>query len=130
MPITLAALASLIVGLSVYGMLMPAKITVLVRSVIAGSGLWAAVSVRVLLAILLWFTAPLSHTPITFKALAAVVLASAVVLPIIGTRRLLALVDRLVSWPPWILRMQCMLGIAFGAFLLWSISLNWTTLTG
>ena len=129
MPITLAVLASLIVGLSAYGMLMPAKITVLVRSAIAGSGLWAGVSVRMLLAVLLWFTAPLSHTPFAFKALAALALASGVALPIIGTRRLLKVVDRLVSWPTWVLRLLSLLGIAFGAFLLWSISLTWTTLT-
>ena len=128
MPITLALFAILIIGLSAYGVLLPSKATSLVRSTIELSGLWAAVAARVLLAILLWFSASVSLTPITFEVLAAIALAAAVALPIIGSERILKLVDWLTSWPPVAIRLQCCLGVAFGAFLLWSVSPGLSTL--
>ena len=88
----------------------------------AGPGVWSAAAIRVLLAGLLWFAAPISHTPITLKVLALLALLAAVALPMIGAARLLRLIDRVASWPPMVIRLQCVLGVAFGAFLLWSVS--------
>lgn len=122
MAITLAIFSAMFIALCMYGASLPDKLIELVRSFMSGPGLWAAVAIRLLLAALLWLTAPISHTPTTFKVLAVLVFVAAVILPIIGTYRLVKFIDRLASWPRLAIRLQCLLGVAFGAFLLWSVS--------
>lgn len=67
----LSILSAAIVVLSMYGVLLPHRLTGLVRNSMSGGlGCWMAAAVRPLLAALLWFTAPVSHTLTQFKALA------------------------------------------------------------
>ena len=122
MAITLAIFSLIIVLLSVYGFFQPLVLTSYVRRFMAGLGLWVAVVARLILALLLWFSAPLSHTPVTFQVLAILVLVSAIVLPIIGAQRILKLLDWVASWRQLAIRLWCLLGVGFGGFLLWSIS--------
>lgn len=123
MAIALAILSIVILALSLYGVLLPRKLVALVRGLLAGPGFWSAVAIRLLLAVLLWFSAPASHTPTTFKVLAVLALVAAFALPIIGELRILKLIDYLASWPTMAVRLQCVLGLAFAGFLLWSVSL-------
>ena len=120
MVIALIAFSAAIVALSLYGVVLPQKLIALVRGFMAGPGVWGAAAIRVLLAVLLWFVAPVSHTPVTFKILALLALIAAVALPIIGASRLIKLIDWIASRPPLAARFQCLLGVAFGAFLIWS----------
>ena len=122
MAITPAIFSAMIIGISLYGVVLPLKLKALFRRFMVGPGVWGAVAIRLLMAVLLWFSAPVSHTPTTFKVLALLALVVAVALPIVGTVRLLKLMDRVASWPPMAIRLQCVLGVAFGAFLLWSVS--------
>ena len=123
MAIALAILSVVIVVLSMYGVLLPHRLIGLVRGFMSGGlGLWIAVAVRLLLAALLWFTAPVSHTPTLFKALAALLFLAAITLPIVGRSRLKRFTESLASWPPWAIRLPCLFGVALGGFLLWSIS--------
>ncbi len=124
MTIALAMLSALIIAMSIYGVVQPLKLMGLVRRFMISPGVWGAVAIRLLLAGLLWFTAPNSHTPLTFKVLALLTFLAAVVLPIIGTARLMKFIDHMASWPPIVIRFQCLLGVALGAFLLWSLSLG------
>lgn len=124
MVIALAILSVVIVVLSVYGVLLPYRLVGLVRGITSGGlVLWIGVAVRLLLAALLWFTAPVSQTPTAFKVLAALFVLAAIALPIVGRLRLERLLESLASWPPWAIRLPCLLGIAMGGFFLWSISL-------
>ncbi len=122
MVIALALFSVLFTGLSLYGLVLPRGLTRFVRRFMLGPGVWGAVVIRLLLAALLWFSAPVSHTPTTFQVLAVLLLLSAVALPIIGAARLIEIIDRFASWPPIVLRLQCMIGVAVGGFLLWSVS--------
>ncbi|MEM9628768.1 MAG: hypothetical protein AAGA21_21230 [Pseudomonadota bacterium] len=122
MTVALAAFSVLIIAMSIYGVVQPAKLTALVRHFMISPGVWGAVAIRLLLAGLLWFSAPFSHTPLTFKVLALLTFLAAIALPMIGAARLMKFVDYLASWPPTAIRVQCLLGIALGAFLLWSLS--------
>ena len=125
MAIALTIFSLIIVLLSVYGVIQPFSLIQFVRGLMAGSGLWVAVVARIILAILLWFSAPLSLTPTIFKALAVLVLVAAIALPMIGTQRILKLMKWVESWRPPAIRLWCLLGVAFGGFLLWSISPIW-----
>ncbi len=93
MSIALAIFSLIIVLLSAYGFIQPLVLTSFVRRFMAGLGLWVAVVARLILALLLWFSAPLSHTPVTFQVLAILALVAAIGLPIIGAQRILKLLD-------------------------------------
>jgi hypothetical protein len=121
----LAIFSMIIILLSVYGVLQPFNLILFVRGFMAGSGLWVAVAARITLAILLWFSAPLSLTPTTFQALAVLALVAAFALPMIGAQRILKLMEWVESWRHPAIRLWCLSGVAFGGFLLWSISHVW-----
>ena len=123
MVIVLAILSVAFVVLSMYGVLLPHRLIGLVRRLTSGGiGLWSAVTVRLLLAALLWFTAQVSHTPTSFKALAALLFLAAIAHPIVGRARLKRFLESLASWPPWAIRLPCLFGVAMGGFVLWAIS--------
>ena len=119
----LAIFSLIIVLLSAYGVFKPSSLVSFVRGfMVGGSGLWVAVVARLILAFLLWFSAPLSLTPTTFKVLAVLALVAAIALPIMGVQRILKLMEWVESWQQPAIRLWCSLGVAFGGFLLWSIS--------
>ena len=123
MAIALAILSVGIVVTSVYGALLPHKLIGLIGGITSGKlGLWSAVTVRLLLAALLWFTAEVSRTPILFKILAALLFLSAIAHLIVGRAHLRRFLEALGSWPPWAIRVPCLFGVAMGAFMLWAIS--------
>lgn len=123
MAIALAIMSVIIISLSMYGALLPHRLVRLVRSFMQrGVGLWFAVAIRLLLGALLWFSAPASHTPTLFKVLSVLMFLTAVALPMVGYSRLTKFIAHIASWPPWVIRLQCLLGVALGVFLLWSIS--------
>ena len=123
MTIALALLLLVIIALSVYGVLLPYRLVGFVGGFMSkGHGLWVAVAIRLLFAALLWITAPVSNTPTLFKAFAALLVLTAIVLPIVGRPRLERLIESFASWPSWAIRLACLFGVALGGFFLWSIS--------
>ena len=122
MPIALAIFAVFIVVASAIAIVFPSELLTFVREEMVGPGIWWAASARVMLAVLLWFSAGTSRTPITFRVLAILTLMSAVFLVVIGSEGILQLIDWFASWPLWGVRLPYALGVAFGLFLLWSIS--------
>ena len=79
--------------MSLYGLAWPASILLIARRFMVGPGIWAAAGIRLCLAVSLWFAAPNSLTPTAFRVLACVAPVAAVGLPIMGTDRLLQLID-------------------------------------
>lgn len=123
MTAALAILSTLIIALSLYGVLLPQRLIRLVNGIMQrGTGLWIAVTTRLLLAVLLWFCAPVSHTPALFKVFAVLMLLAAVTFTIVGHERLKLFIARIASWPTGVIRLQCLLGVALGVVFLWSIS--------
>ena len=125
MAVTLAIFALFIVLASGLTVIFPSELLSFVREAVIGPGVWWAAGARLLLAVLLWFSAPDSRTPNTFKVLAVLAVMAALFLVTIGPAGMLELVDWLDSLPHWVLRLQSMLGVAFGVFLLWSLSRKW-----
>lgn len=122
MAIALAILSVAIVVISMYGVLLPNNLIGLIRDITSGKiGLWSAVLVRLLLAVLLWFTAHISRTPTLFKILAALLFLSAIAHVMVGRARLKKFLESLGSWPPWAIRVPCLFGVAMGGFMLWAV---------
>ena len=122
MPIALAIFAVIIVVASAIAIVFPSELLNYVLEVLAGTGIWWAASIRLLLAVLLWFSAEASRTPITFRVLSMLALAGAVFLMVIGSEGVIHVIDWFNSWPVWGVRLPSTFGVAFGLFLLWSIS--------
>ena len=122
MPIAMAIFAIFIVVASVIAIVFPSELLNYVLEVMVGPAIWWAAAARVLLAVLLWFSAVASRTPITFRVLAILALTSAVFLVVIGSEGLIQIIGWFSSWPLWGVRLPSALGVAFGLFLLWSIS--------
>jgi len=121
-PIALAIFAVIIVVASAIAIVFPSELLDYVLEVIAGPGIWWAAFTRLLLAVLLWFSAEASRTPITFRVLAILALVGAVFIVVIGPEGLIQVIGWFSSWPVWGVRLPSALGVAFGLFLLWSIS--------
>jgi hypothetical protein len=122
MPIALAIFAVLIAVASASGVLFPAEILSFAREMIVGSGWWWAAGARLILAVLLWFSAPVSRTPITFRVLAILALLGATFIVAVGSEGVLEIVDWLATWPLWGVRLESAVGVVFGVFLLWSVT--------
>ncbi len=122
MALILALFAGIVIAFALHGAVYPHRLLEMARRFMAGPGVWGAVAIRIVLAVLLWSCAPVSHTPILFRVLAVVALLAAVALPVVGSARLMELIERVAAWPPTAIRLACVLGAAFGAFLLWSVS--------
>ena len=104
-----------------YGLVLPREFIARLRTFVADFGSRGAVAVRVVLAALLWLSAPVSATPAAFRTMAVVILVAALVPLMLGTDGLLKLIDRLGGGPPFVTRLTCAAGLAFCAFMLWSV---------
>ena len=118
----LAVVSGLLVALFLLGVLSPPRLFVVARRFIGGTGAGGAVAVRLLLAALLWFSAPVASTPTAFRMLAVVLLTAAAGALVLGKDRLSRLADRMAGWPPALVRLPIAIGLALCAFMLWSIS--------
>ena len=120
--IALAVLCVLLGALFLLGLARPRRFIERARRLMAGRARAGATAVRLLLAVLLWFSAPVSATPATFRSMAVVVLASALIRLMLGRAAMSRTLDRMASWPPIATRLPCAAGLALCAFMLWSVS--------
>ena len=122
MQIALAFFAVFMIVTAGFGVIFPNESLSFLREIVVGPGLWGAIGGRLVLAVLLWFSAPVSRTPITFRVLAILALISALFVVTVGSQGLLEIIDWYAAWPNWGIRLQATLGMAFGVFLLWSVA--------
>ena len=119
---TLAVVSGLLGVLFLLGILNPPRMLLVARRFIGGAGAGGAAAVRLLLAALLWFSAPVASTPSAFRMLALVMVMAAVGALVLGKDGVSRLADRMAGWPPALVRLPIAIGLALCAFMLWSIS--------
>lgn len=111
-----------IVLLSAWGAAFPGPLTRMVRHAMnSGWGMPLAVAVRLVLGLSLLFAAPASKFVIAFQALGWLGLVSAIVLPVIGRRRVASLIERFQALPKPVVRAWLSIGVLFGAFILYGV---------
>ena len=118
----LAVVSGLLGVLFLLGVLSPSRLFMIARRFIGGTGAGGAAAVRLLLAVLLWFSAPVASTPEAFRTLALVMVVAAAGALVLGKDRVARLADRMAGWPPALVRLPIAIGLALCAFMLWSIS--------
>lgn len=117
----IAAFGLLILGLSAWGLVRPEKLMALVKGMEDKPFVLMAVSSRVILGVILWFSAPLSRHPLVFQVLAVVALIAAFTMLVAGKARLMRMVDWWIDRGTTVQRFWLLLGMLFGGYLLWAI---------
>ena len=118
----LAVVSGLLGALFLLGVLSPPRLLMVARRFIGGTGVGGAVAVRLLLAALLWFSAPVASTPTAFRMLAVVMLTAAAGALVLGKDRAARIAERMAGRPSFVVRLPIAIGLALCAFMLWSIS--------
>ena len=117
----LAIVSALLGALFLLGVVNPRRLIAVARNLVGGTGVAGAVGVRLLLAALLWFSAPVSSSPGTFRVLSSVMLVAALSALVLGTDRIVRLVDRMADWRPVFVRLPIAVGLVLCVFMLWSV---------
>ena len=120
--IALAVLSVLLGAVFLRGLVRPRRFIARARRLMGGPVWVAPTVVRLLLAALLWLSAPVSATPAAFRSMAVVVLAAALIRLMLGRAAMSRTLDRMAGWPPFATRIPCAAGLALCAFMLWSVS--------
>lgn len=120
-----AQLALLIAALtslgSLFGLVAPSSLLLIVDRFASRKGLALAVGLRLVLALALWFAAAESRAPLLLQGLAALALLAAVLLPFLGVERFQAFLRWWSTKPRSFIRGACVFGLAFGATLFWAL---------
>ena len=117
----LAIVSALLGALFLLGVVNPRRLIAVARNLVGGTGVAGAVGVRLLLAALLWFSAPVSSSPGTFRVLSSVMLVAALSALVLGTDRIARVVDRMADWRPVYVRLPIAVGLVLCVFMLWSV---------
>jgi hypothetical protein len=104
-----------------WGFLAPSRLTELIQRFATKSGLFVAVALRLLLAVVLWFAAPQSRAPLLLQVLAVLAVLAAVTLPFVGVDRYKALIDWWMRLSTMNQRLWSLLAVLFGATILWAL---------
>ena len=118
----LAVVAASLGVLFLLGVVRPLGLVAIARNLLGDTGVAGAVGVRLVLAALLWFSAPASSAPGTFRVLALVMFVAAISALLLGKDRFARLVDRMTRLRPHLLRLPFAVGLALCVFMLWSVS--------
>lgn len=119
MKIVVAVLGILIVLLGLLGLISPNRFRRLIQQMTSNTRFVSAIVSRLAIGVLLWFVADELRFPQVMRILAAISIAAAVIVLIMGSARL----DRLVDW--WLgradglFRVSAFFAAAFGVFLVY-----------
>lgn len=117
----MVTIVGLVVGaLSLWGMVAPTKLIRLVQRVMEQrSGIYVAISMRLLLGVALIVCASVSRFPTTFMVLGWIAVIAAIGLALIGRAGMRRLVTWFDRFPPLFVRLWLVLGLVFGVFLVY-----------
>ena len=113
----------MITALSAWGVISPDRLIKEVLQIWEKPwSLWLAVVVRLVLGLVMLAVAEDTRYPTAFILLGWLAIAVAALLPVVGKARLSKFMEWLVSQPRWMMSAWCLLGVAFGIFILWSVA--------
>jgi len=109
-----------IVAIGVVALIAPNALIKFVKRFRSPAGLWYAVCVRLVMGTFLILAAPECRLSAFVNVIGILALVAAVGLPILGTRRFIALIDWWVERPPWFVRLWILAGGPFGALFIYA----------
>ncbi|NNK48724.1 MAG: hypothetical protein HKP01_07610 [Gemmatimonadetes bacterium] len=104
-----------------WSMVQPLGLTQIADLFLTGSGLWAAVALRVGFGVLLWVSAPASRMPRTLRVLGALFVLGGLALPVVGLERMQGIAEWGAGQDGSVLRLVALMAVGLGAFIVWSM---------
>lgn len=89
------------------------------RSLITPAGLYAIVALRIVVGVVFVLAAPASRAPRTLRVLGSIVIIAGLATPWFGVGRAQAVLNRLASAGPLLMRLDAGMGMALGGFLIY-----------
>jgi hypothetical protein len=117
-----AIIGAVIAGVGVVGVLAPALLLDLGRSLLSSNGLYGVAAIRVAFGVLLLLVASLSRMPRTLRVIGVIIILNGLVTPFFGVERSEALLNWFSMRGPAFVRVMALLAIAFGAFVVYVVS--------
>lgn len=116
------AVALFIFVMGAWGVFAPASIFAFISSWSSKSRFWLAVLLRLCFGLSFWFAAPDTRLPMLLRALGALMIVSAAVLPLVGFQRF----ERIIAWwtgqSVFVMRLWSLLALAIGGLVLWTLT--------
>jgi hypothetical protein len=113
------AIGVLVILVSAISVAAPDLRLSLERSVITPVGLYTIAAMRIAIGLLFVLAAPASRAPRTLRALGLIVIIAGLLTPWFGVARALAVVNWLASTGPLLMRLDALVGMAIGGFLVY-----------
>ena len=111
------ALGALVILASAISLAAPDLRLSLERSIITPAGLYAIAALRIAIGLVLVLAAPASRAPRTIRVLGLIVIIAGLSTPWFGVARAQAVVNWLASAEPLFMRLDAVVGMAIGGFL-------------
>lgn len=116
------AVALFVFVMGAWGVFAPGSIFAFLSGWSSKTGFWLAVLLRLCFGLALWFAAPDTRWPPLLRALGALAIVLAAVLPLIGYERF----ERVIVWwtsrSHFVMRLWSLLAVAIGGVVLWSLT--------
>jgi hypothetical protein len=112
-------IGAFVILVSAIGFAVPDRLLSLQRSVLTPTGLDAIAALRIAIGLVFVFAAPASRAPRTLRVLGLVVIIAGLSTPWFGVARARAVVDWVASAGPVLMRLDAVVGMALGGFLVY-----------
>lgn len=115
-------MAIAVAGLGLLGLVAPAQLLDLGKSLLTEGGLYAVAAVRVAFGLLLLFVARTSRMPRTLRVIGFVIIIAGLSTPLFGVGRSSFMLNWLSMQGPALVRIIAMFAVAFGALVVYAIA--------
>ncbi len=116
------ALAVLIVGFGIWGIISPTTLLAFLSRWQTRGGLWTGAALRLMFGLALWSAAPLSRFPTTLQVVGVIFVVAGIAMPFIGLARFKSMVAWWLNKPPSFTRVWAVATLALGVFFVWAVA--------
>ncbi len=121
MTLAVALFGLFIAVLGLAGLRSPELLHDLMSRAVSQLGLYLIAGARLLLGVALLLSALSSRAPVYLQVIGAVAIVSGIITPFFGVRRFEAILGWLRRRPAWLVRLWCVVVVAFGLSLVWAV---------
>lgn len=121
MTLAVALFGLFIVVLGLAGLRSPELLHNLMRRAVSQLGLYLIAGARLLLGVALLLSAVSSRAPVYLQVVGAVAIVGGIITPFFGIRRFEAILGWWRRRPAWVVRLWCVVVVAFGLSLVWAV---------
>jgi len=122
MKLTASAMALIIAGIGVVGVVSPPLLLEFARTLLTPGALYVVAVVRVILGLVLVWVASASRAPMTFRVFGIIIIVAGVLTQFFGVERSRAVFDWWSLQTPLFMRAWAALAVVFGLFVIYALT--------